>query len=88
MEIDKKKISANWYNFSTRLDDIAYVLYIKKCDELSLTEGYQLTLMDQVTFITLGRERRWVDECYKHYDDAEIILRDEKIKKILDATNK
>ena len=79
MEIDKKKISANWYHGSTRLDDIAYVLYIKKCDELSLTEGYQLTLMDQVTFITLGRDRTWIDQCYKHYEEANLILRNEKI---------
>ena len=79
MEIDKKKISANWYHGSTSLDDIAYVLYIKKCDELSLTEGYQLTLMDQVTFITLGRDRTWIDQCYKHYEEANLILRNEKI---------
>ena len=83
MKIDKRKISANWYHGSTRLDDIAYVLYIKLCDELSIQEGFQLTLMDQITFITLGRDKTWVDNCYKHYEEAKIILRDEKIKKII-----
>jgi len=86
MEIDKKEISANWYHGSTHLDDVAYVLYIKKCDELSIKEGYQLTLMDQITFITLGRDRTWIDNCYKQYEQAKIIIRSEKIDKILNGS--
>lgn len=93
MEIDKKKISANWSIVSSHLDDVAYALYVNYCDNLSVGNGYKMTLVDQDTFIAL---RMWVrrdkvggmEEWDKFYDEGKMILRNEKIKKILYATNR
>jgi len=91
MEIDKKKISANWYEYSTHLDDVAYALYVREMDRISIKQEVDMTLVDQQTFIAL---RSWVrrdkvggmDEWDKFYIEAKVILRTEKIEKILNGS--
>lgn len=87
MKIDKSKINVNWCNGSTNLDDVAYFLYVKYCDKLCIKEGYELTLVDQSTFITLNQMNiNSMDEWKDFYDQAKMILRNEIIEKIKDDT--
>jgi len=84
MEINKNKILANWYNGSSHLDDVAYALYIKEMDRLSIQEGFEMTLLDQITFITLYKNKNmWFESNDIFYDQAMVVLRDEKLNKIL-----
>ena len=91
MEIDKKKISANWSKNSTHIDDIAYALYVKHCDNLCIKNGFEMTIVDQDTLISL---RTWVkrdringmEDWDYFYIEAKSILRSEKIEKILNGS--
>ena len=78
MEINKSK--GKWYNGSTLLEDHAYYLYLRPY--ISGTTQGSIT---QDSFITLNK---YTGSYQNYFDYAKLILRKEKIKKILNHGNK
>lgn len=93
MEINKN--FGEWDENATELDDIAYHSYCShekkeqnrylKYDETHI-EDIDLTLISQYTFMFFINVHNpgIIHECEKYYEQAKLIIRDEKIKKIME----
>ena len=79
MEIDKLKYRGIWCDNSTELDDLSYYLYIKRKEKISGV----FPNAHQVSFIKYK-----MIHFQKHYEEAKVLLRKQKIENILNRGNR
>jgi len=83
MEFDSKiKDTGDWYYLASNIDDVAYYLFLKICDRNN----------EEDSFIMYATQQKMIEEYIKsnkynysyYYKKAHIILRKDKLNKIID----
>ena len=86
MEIDKS-IGGEWLNNRSELENLSYHIYVKhfKKNFTNYSEKKIIKEMTQDDFLIINGLTEFM---YPHFDNAKLIIRREKIEKILSRGNK